>query len=248
MLSFVVSLSFDGDACMPTDATHRPRLRAHRAHPHDPRERSRPACGRRARQALGASGRTGRRHGLVGGVPLLPEPRPPDHRPARGVLRRERRGGRSGRRRSTPAPDTGKRWLAMAGALRAWARDELPRVRPAVRLARPRLRGARRDTSAPAQRVPARLLGLMAEVEAAGLPLGPGDSRVPRAVQASFRPIRRGLRRGRRRADDARPDGVGHAARAAHPRAVRAPESGVLDYDAHFTHMMERVADDLGLP
>ena len=96
--------------------------------------------------------------------------------------------------------------------------------------------------------MPARLLGLMAEVEGAGLPLGPGDSRVPRAVRASFRPIREAY------------GGVGDE------RMMRALtawatllgqltlelfghlESGVLDYDAHFTHMMERVADDLGLP
>ena len=144
-------------------------------------------------------------------------------------------------------PSYRKRWLAMAGALRDWARTNLHEYAllygsPVPGYAAPD------DTIVPAQRVPARLLGLMADVEAAGLPLGPGDSRVPRAVRASFRPIREAY------------GGVGDE------RMMRALtawatllgqltlelfghlESGVLDYDAHFTHMMERVADDLGLP
>jgi AcrR family transcriptional regulator len=140
-----------------------------------------------------------------------------------------------------------KRWLAMAGALRAWAQTNFHEYAllygsPVPGYAAPD------ETIGPAQRVPGRLLGLMAEVEAAGLSLGPGDSRVPRAVRASFRPIREAY------------GGVGDE------RMMRALtawatllgqltlelfghlESGVLDYDAHFTHMMERVADDLGLP
>jgi AcrR family transcriptional regulator len=140
-----------------------------------------------------------------------------------------------------------KRWLAMAGALRAWAQTNFHEYAllygsPVPGYAAPD------ETIGPAQRVPGRLLGLMAEVEATGLSLGPGDSRVPRAVRASFRPIREAY------------GGVGDE------RMMRALtawatllgqltlelfghlESGVLDYDAHFTHMMERVADDLGLP
>jgi AcrR family transcriptional regulator len=140
-----------------------------------------------------------------------------------------------------------KRWLAMAGALRAWAQANFHEY--ALLYGSP-VPGyvAPDETIVPAQRVPARLLGLMAEVEGAGLPLGPGDSRVPRAVRASFRPIREAY------------GGVGDE------RMMRALtawatllgqltlelfghlESGVLDYDVHFTHMMERVADGLGLP
>ena len=140
-----------------------------------------------------------------------------------------------------------ERWLAMAGAFRDWARTNFHEYAllygsPVPGYAAPE------DTIVPAQRVPARLLGLLADVEAAGLPLGPGDVKVPQAVRASFRPIREvygGV-------SDERMMGAltawatligqltlelfGHL------------ESGVLDYDAHFHHMMERVADDLGLP
>jgi AcrR family transcriptional regulator len=139
-----------------------------------------------------------------------------------------------------------KRWLAMAGALRDWARANFHEYAllygsPVPGYAAPE------DTIMPAQRVPARLLGLMAEVDAAGLPL-PGDTKVPRAVRASFRPIGEMY--------DAVSD----------ERMVRALTAwatligqitlelfghlhlGVLDYDAHFKHMMERIADDLGLP
>ena len=140
-----------------------------------------------------------------------------------------------------------ERWLAMAGAFRDWARANFHEYAllygsPVPGYAAPE------DAIVPAQRVPARLLGLLADVDAAGLPRGLRNVEAPRAVRASFRPIREvygGV-------SDERMMGAltawatligqltlelfGHL------------ESGVLDYDAHFRHMMERVADDLGLP
>ncbi len=140
-----------------------------------------------------------------------------------------------------------KRWLAMAGTLRGWAHANVHEYAllygsPVPGYAAPE------DTIAPAQRIPARLLGLMAEVDAVDLPLGPGRAKVPRAVRASFRPISEVY------------DGVGdeRMMRALMAWATLIGQitlelfghlaSGVLDYDAHFRHMMERVADDLGLP
>ena len=88
----------------------------------------------------------------------------------------------------------------------------------------------------------------MAEVDAAGLPLGPGDVKVPRAVRASFRPIREvyaGVSDERMmRALTAWATLIGQITLELFGHLA----SGVLDFDAHFNHMMERVADDLGLP
>jgi AcrR family transcriptional regulator len=140
-----------------------------------------------------------------------------------------------------------KRWLAMAGTLRGWAHANVHEYALLYGSPVPGY-SAPEDTIAPAQRIPARLLGLMAEVDAVDLPLGPGGAKVPRAVRASFRPISEVY------------DGVGdeRMMRALMAWATLIGQitlelfghlaSGVLDYDAHFRHMMERVADDLGLP
>jgi AcrR family transcriptional regulator len=143
-----------------------------------------------------------------------------------------------------PAARYRRRWLAMAHALRDWARTNFHEYAllygsPVPGYAAPA------DTIAPAQRVPARLLRLM--VDANHLPLGTPSKKVPRAVSTSYRPIAEtypGI-------DDERM-----------VRALLAWASligqislelfghlhqGVLDYDAHFDHLMERIAGDLGL-
>jgi AcrR family transcriptional regulator len=140
-----------------------------------------------------------------------------------------------------------KRWLVMAGALRDWARANFHEYAllygsPVPGYAAPE------DTIVPAQRVPARLLGLMADAEIAALPLGAPAMKVPRAVSVSFRPIAsqyecisdermvRALMAWATLIGQISLELFGHL------------HQGVLDYDAHFDHLMHRVATDLGLP
>ncbi|HSV41319.1 MAG TPA: TetR/AcrR family transcriptional regulator [Nocardioidaceae bacterium] len=140
-----------------------------------------------------------------------------------------------------------KRWLAMSGALRAWAKQNffeyaLLYGSPVPGYAAPQ------DTIGPAQRVPFRLLGLMADVEAAGITMAPHQSRLSRAARSSFAPIGEIV------------PGIGDermvgalTAWATLLGAITLElfghlEQGVLDHDAHFSAMMDRIADDLGLP
>ena len=77
---------------------YRPRTRPRRADRRDHRRRPAPAGRGRRGRAVAARGRPRGRHGLLGGLPVLPEPRrpadPADHR----RLRRPGRRGRGGRR------------------------------------------------------------------------------------------------------------------------------------------------------
>lgn len=141
-----------------------------------------------------------------------------------------------------------RRWLAASGALRDWARENyfeyaLLYGSPVPGYAAPQ------DTIGPAQRVPQVLLGLMVNSEEANLPLGSPPSTVTRAQRAAMAPIS-ALMDGR--------IGDERLARALMAWATLTGQislelfghlhQGVLDYDAHFRHLMESVADDLGLP
>jgi len=141
-----------------------------------------------------------------------------------------------------------KRWLAAAGALRDWARANffeyaLLYGSPVPGYAAPE------DTIVPAQRVPQVLLRLMVDVEEAGLPLDSPPVRLSRAERAAISPIS-AIMDGR--------IGDERLARALMAWATLIGQislelfghlhQGVLDYDAHFTRLMENVADDLGLP
>ena len=109
----------------PAGARPAPRGRGPGSGPSSPaRSRRRPASswprsGSPGPVAAGGGPRGG--HGVLGGVPLLPQPRRPAHRPHRRRLRRGRPGGRGGRRRGVAARRRSSRWLAIAGAVRAWA-------------------------------------------------------------------------------------------------------------------------------
>ena len=103
------------------------------------------------------------RHGVVGGLPLLPEPRRPAHRAHHRRLRRPRRRGRGRARRPCAAPT-----CAGAGSPIAPRRARLgarapARVRAHLRLAGARLRRPASTPSAPASRVTRLLVALLVE-------------------------------------------------------------------------------------
>lgn len=140
-----------------------------------------------------------------------------------------------------------QRWIAMATALRSWSLANqheyaLLYGSPVPGYAAPQ------DTVGPAQRVPQVLLALMADAEAAALPLGVPSKPVPRKVRASMAPIRDSV---------GRPIGDERLVRAmmAWPLLIGQLtlelfghlHRGVLDFDAHFATLVERSADDLGL-
>ncbi len=227
-------------------APHSARLRAHRTDPRNPRERSRTLAavgpGELSLRAVA------RDVGLASSAVYRYFPSR-DHLITALLVQCYDESGAAVERADDSLPRTRyrARWLAMAGALRDWAQANFHEYAllygsPVPGYAAPD------DTIGPAQRIPARLLGLMAEVEAAGLPLGRGKERVPRAVRASFRPIREtyaGISDDRMmRALAAWATLIGQLTLELFGHL----ESGVLDYDAHFGHLMERLADDLGLP
>jgi hypothetical protein len=140
-----------------------------------------------------------------------------------------------------------QRWVAMATTLRDWAlanRQEYALLygSPVPGYAAPE------DTIGPAQRVPQVFLALMADAEAAGLPLGAPHAPVPRKEKAALAPIAASVE-----------------GRIGDERLVRAMmtwplligqitlelfghlHKGVLDYDVHFAHLVDRVSLDLGL-
>ena len=140
-----------------------------------------------------------------------------------------------------------QRWMAMATTLRDWAlanRQEYALLygSPVPGYAAPE------DTVGPAQRVPQVFLALMADAEAAGCPLGAPHAAVPRKERAALAPITASVE-----------------GRIGDERLVRAMmtwplligqitlelfghlHKGVLDYDVHFAHLVDRVSLDLGL-
>jgi AcrR family transcriptional regulator len=149
---------------------------------------------------------------------------------------------------AVPRSKLRKRWLAASGALRQWALANLFEYAllygsPVPGYAAPE------DTVVPALRVPQVLLGLMVDLEEAGLPIGSPPVKISRAERASLAPISN-LMDGR--------IGDERLARALMAWATLVGQislelfghlhKGVLDYDAHFSRLMENVADDLGLP
>lgn len=146
-----------------------------------------------------------------------------------------------------PRPQLRKRWTTMAHALRDWAlahRHEYALLygSPVPGYAAPD------DTVMPAMRTPQVFLALIADAEEQGAPLGAPTMPVPRKERAALAPIAESV--GRPISDE---------------RLVRAMmawplligqltlelfghlHKGVLDYDVHFTHLVDRVAVDLGL-
>lgn len=140
-----------------------------------------------------------------------------------------------------------RRWIAMATALRDWAlanRHEYALLygSPVPGYAAPE------DTVTPAMRTPQVFLSLMADAEERGATLGAPTMPVPRKEKAALAPIVESI--GRPISDE---------------RLVRAMmvwpmligqltlelfghlHKGVLDYDVHFAHLLDRVAKDLGL-
>ncbi|HET6152852.1 MAG TPA: TetR/AcrR family transcriptional regulator [Marmoricola sp.] len=138
-----------------------------------------------------------------------------------------------------------KRWLAMTSALRDWALANhheyaLLYGSPVPGYAAPE------DTVAPAQRVTLALLTLFTEAYEAGERAGIPGRPVSRKVHASIAPIAelapvpdpaliRGLLAWSTVIGQLSLELFGHL------------HKGVLDYQAHWDHVMEQVADDLGL-
>jgi AcrR family transcriptional regulator len=143
--------------------------------------------------------------------------------------------------------DLHKRWSATAHALRDWAlanRHEYALLygSPVPGYAAPQ------DTIGPAARVPAVFLGLVADAEEHGLPLGVTSMPVPRKEKASLAPIAEMIGRpiGDERLVRAMmvwPTLIGQISLELFGHLYR----GVLDYDAHFAHLVDRLSVDLGL-
>ena len=143
--------------------------------------------------------------------------------------------------------DLHKRWTVTAHALRDWAlanRQEYALLygSPVPGYAAPQ------DTVGPAARVPAVFLGLIADAEEQGLPLGAPSAPVPRKEKAALSPISDLV--GRPIGDErlvrammAWPTLIGQISLELFGHLYR----GVLDYDAHFTHLVDRISLDLGL-
>ena len=143
--------------------------------------------------------------------------------------------------------DLHKRWVATAHALRDWAlanRHEYALLygSPVPGYAAPQ------DTIGPAARVPAVFLGVIADAEEQGVTLGAPSAPVPRKEKAAIAPIVDMI--GRPIGDErlvralmAWPTLVGQISLELFGHLYR----GVLDYDVHFAHVVDRVSLDLGL-
>jgi AcrR family transcriptional regulator len=147
---------------------------------------------------------------------------------------------------AVPRDQLHKRWVATATALREWAlanRQEYALLygSPVPGYAAPE------DTVVPAMRVPRVFLGLVADAEERGVRLGAPSAPVPRKEKAALAPIAESL---------GRPIGDERLVRAmmAWPMLIGQLtlelfghlHKGVLDYDAHFAHLVDRVSLDLG--
>jgi len=140
-----------------------------------------------------------------------------------------------------------KRWTVMAHALRDWA---LANPQEYALLYGSPVPGyaAPQDTIVPAQLVPQLFLQLMADAEQQGAPLGAPSMPVPRKEKAALAPVAESV---------GRPIGDERLVRSmlAWPTLIGQLtlelfghlHKGVLDYDVHFAHLIDRVAGDLGL-
>jgi AcrR family transcriptional regulator len=143
--------------------------------------------------------------------------------------------------------DLHKRWVAMAHALRDWAvanRQEYALLygSPVPGYAAPQ------DTIGPATRVSRVFLRLVADAEERNLALGAPSMPVPRKEKAALAPLTEFVDRpiGDERlvrAMMAWPTLIGQISLELFGHLHR----GVLDYDVHYAHLVERVAVDLGL-
>jgi AcrR family transcriptional regulator len=146
-----------------------------------------------------------------------------------------------------PREQLRKRWVAMANGLRDWA---LANQQEYALLYGSPVPGyaAPEDTVLPAMRVPQLFLALIADAEELGVPLGAPSMSVPRKEKAALAPIAESV---------GRPIGDERLVRAmlVWPFLIGQLtlelfghlHKGVLDYDAHFAHLLDRVALDLGL-
>jgi AcrR family transcriptional regulator len=140
-----------------------------------------------------------------------------------------------------------KRWTATASALRDWAlsnRNEYALLygSPVPGYAAPA------DTVGPATRTPRVFLALMADAEEQAAPLGAPALPVPRKERAALAPIAASI--GRPVSDErlvrammAWPMLIGQLTLELFGHLHK----GVLDHDAHFAHLLDRIAVDLGL-
>jgi AcrR family transcriptional regulator len=143
--------------------------------------------------------------------------------------------------------DLYRRWVATARALRDWAvanRQEYALLygSPVPGYAAPQ------DTIGPAARVPQVFLGLIADAEERALPLGAPSMPVPRKEKAALAGVKDLVGRpiGDERLVRAMmvwPTLIGQISLELFGHLYR----GVLDYDAHYAHLVDRVAGDLGL-
>jgi len=146
-----------------------------------------------------------------------------------------------------PRDQLNKRWVAMATALRSWAlanRHEYALLygSPVPGYAAPE------DTVMPAMRVPQLFLGLIADAEERGAVLGVPHAPVPRKEKAALAPIAESI---------GRPVGDERLVRAMMVWPMLIGQltlelfghlhKGVLDYDVHFAHLVDRISLDLGL-
>jgi AcrR family transcriptional regulator len=148
---------------------------------------------------------------------------------------------------AVPRQQLRKRWVATATALRDWALAN--RQEYALLYGSP-VPGytAPEDTVMPAMRTPRVFLGLMADAEEQGVPLGAPSMPVPRKERAALAPIAESI--GRPVSDErlvramvAWPMLIGQLTLELFGHLHK----GVLDYDVHFAHLVDRVATDLGL-
>jgi AcrR family transcriptional regulator len=147
---------------------------------------------------------------------------------------------------AVPRDQLHKRLVATATALREWAlanRQEYALLygSPVPGYAAPQ------DTVGPAARVPQVFLGMIADAEERGVALGAPSMPVPRKEKAALAPLEELV--GRPISDErlvrammAWPTVIGQLSLELFGHLHR----GVLDYDAHYDHVIERVSGDLG--
>ena len=146
-----------------------------------------------------------------------------------------------------PPDQLHKRWVATAHAIRNWAlanRQEYALLygSPVPGYAAPQ------DTVGPAARVPQVFLTLIADADERGLALGAPSMPVPRKEKAALAPLKELVGRpiGDERLVRAMmvwPTVIGQISLELFGHLYR----GVLDYDVHYAHLVDRISVDLGL-
>ena len=205
-----------------------------------------------AEQGCGRAVAAGRRpragHGVLGGLPLLPQPRRAAHRADHRRLRRGRPTRPSAAEPRCARADLVGRWMATCRAVRTWARGQPARVRAHLRQPHPRLRGAAghdrpgRPRSRPC---------CWRSCRSPSAPVGPWPSSGSRCPGRSGATSPRSAGRPRRRSTTW--PGPGHHRLDARSSATISFElfghlhNVIHDYDAHFDFEMLAMAHTLGL-